>query len=372
MTDDSLPPIQSYQPATFRERGLAVPFTTALLAGARVRAACGPRAARVLELVVPNPSGGRGVYVMQWERVAEVCKPTLHDQRLGTALETHHRLHGELTPSEIRRVTRNVVREGLAGRAAATAARAAECARASVVGETHARLLRAVAASDGGGALPVDAAAVAARARRAMAPVALDVGHDVDGTEAGLERLAHVMAELGIDAADRAGVVGRTLAAMEEMAALVGRRADNPAAADARAAAFIVAHAELAASLARRAAEAARARARPMPAGLAEWLRRPAVLTEAAARPEWVLDGWHRICLIWNVAAPGTPASLTIAEMAALVPLIPPQAEEWLDLPPGTATQAIPPQQGTRGSPGPDGRAMDVVARNEHLLALAA
>ena len=53
-------PIPSHQSATFGERGVSVPFTTPALAGARVR-----RDARHgLALLVPNPSGGRGIYVL--------------------------------------------------------------------------------------------------------------------------------------------------------------------------------------------------------------------------------------------------------------------------------------------------------------------
>ena len=65
------------------------------------------------------------------------------------------------------------------------------------------------------------------------------------------------------------------------------------------------------------------------------------------------------------------PAAM-LAEMALLVPPIPPQADDWLGLPPGTAARANPPPHGLRGSL-PSGAAMPgLVARNEQLLALAA
>ncbi len=381
MTDSDLPLVQSYQPTTFRERGLAVGFTTPLLAGARMRpTALGgtARPGRSIEIIVPNPSGGRGVYVVDWECVGKLCKPTLHDVRLGTAIETHHRLHNDLIPSEIRRLTRNVVREGFAGRAAAQAGRDAATASEQLVADTHRRLLRALADSapggPGGPGGPGDAggAGDAARTRRAIAPIALETGQDVDGVAAALERLAHLVAELEGGLGDRpGGFVARGLGYLGQLSDTIGRRARNAGAPDARAAAFIVANAELTLSLARRASDAVRTRL-AMPRGLAEWVARPAGLIEAAARPEWLLDGWCRICLLWEAASPATPPAVTIAEMAALVPPIPPQADEWLDLPAGTSTQANPTQQGSQGGAAQEGREMDVVARNEQLLALAA
>ncbi|MBU6498939.1 MAG: hypothetical protein KGQ40_10460, partial [Rhodospirillales bacterium] len=60
----ALPPaVESFLPSTFLERGVAVPFTTPQLAGARAR----PGTRVPLELVVPNPSGGRGHYILPWD-----------------------------------------------------------------------------------------------------------------------------------------------------------------------------------------------------------------------------------------------------------------------------------------------------------------
>ena len=69
---------QAYQPATFLERGVAMPFTTPQLAGARGR----PDVRVGLEVILPNPAGGRGVYVLPWAGVRELCRPTVHDARL--------------------------------------------------------------------------------------------------------------------------------------------------------------------------------------------------------------------------------------------------------------------------------------------------
>jgi hypothetical protein len=68
-----------FLPTTFLERGVAVPFTTPILIGARAR----PGERKPLELIVPNPSGARGVYILPWDGISGLCKPTVHDRRLS-------------------------------------------------------------------------------------------------------------------------------------------------------------------------------------------------------------------------------------------------------------------------------------------------
>ena len=112
---------QSYQPVTFAERGVAVPFTTPALNGARARPAERGRGA---DLVVPNPSGARGVYVIPWSGVRELCRPTVHDERLNQ----HVSLLESVTPVTLRSAVRAVAAEGLGGQDAGAAAAAADAA----------------------------------------------------------------------------------------------------------------------------------------------------------------------------------------------------------------------------------------------------
>ena len=78
MTDLNLPLLDAYTPTSFQERGVAVPFTTPRLAGARIRR---PERSGT-EFIVPNPSGGRGVYVLHWGALRQLCRPTVHDTLL--------------------------------------------------------------------------------------------------------------------------------------------------------------------------------------------------------------------------------------------------------------------------------------------------
>ena len=106
--------MQSFRPLTFQERGVAAPFISPLLAGTRMR----PTERGGVEVVVPNPSGRRGVYIAQWDDIQDLCRPTVHDTVLFRRL-------GQLpllTPASIRVTAWSVAAEGLAGEAAQAAA----------------------------------------------------------------------------------------------------------------------------------------------------------------------------------------------------------------------------------------------------------
>lgn len=97
--------------------GVQLPLLAPTLAGVRLRLA--PRG---LEFVLPNPSGGRGVYIASWAVVAGFAAPCAHDTILVGRLST---LDG-IDPAAIRDAARAVASEGHAGDAVAAAARDAQ------------------------------------------------------------------------------------------------------------------------------------------------------------------------------------------------------------------------------------------------------
>ncbi|MBO6561273.1 MAG: hypothetical protein JJ959_12085 [Nisaea sp.] len=106
-----------FWPASFAERGVAVPFTTPSVAMARVRN--GERGR--LEMVISGLSGGRGVYVIGWNGVPETFKLTVYDRVLQeniSDIET-------VTPDAVRDAVIRASVTGLAGEDAAAAAYAA-------------------------------------------------------------------------------------------------------------------------------------------------------------------------------------------------------------------------------------------------------
>ena len=113
-SEPAIKPVEPFTPTTFLERGVSIPFTTPQLNGARAR----PGERRSLELIIPNPSGGRGVYIVALGHIYDFCPLTLNDRRLADAIIN---LRG-VTPEIIRHVARDIADTGLAGQGAAAAA----------------------------------------------------------------------------------------------------------------------------------------------------------------------------------------------------------------------------------------------------------
>jgi hypothetical protein len=111
-----------YEPVTFIDRGVNVPFTTPTLLGARARP---QEDGNGLEVLIPNPSGGEGVYILPWASIPEICAPTLHDRRLWSLL----RDEPILSPGIVREAAETASREGHAGRTAILAVNEARQSR---------------------------------------------------------------------------------------------------------------------------------------------------------------------------------------------------------------------------------------------------
>lgn len=104
-----------FRPATFRERGVAVPFTTPRLAQARVRLDSRDK----LEALVPGFAEGRGTYVISWSGLPNVVTMTTHDLMLHEIVEED----GKVGPLDVRLATLKAQETGLAGPEVADAAK---------------------------------------------------------------------------------------------------------------------------------------------------------------------------------------------------------------------------------------------------------
>lgn len=122
------------------DEGLHLPLLAPSLCGVRARLN-----KSVLEFTLPNPSGGRGVYVAGWQVVSEYAQPVLHDTLLVSRLSGQ----AHLTPTLIRQAARQVALGGHAGSSAAEAARRARELDEVAMLRLRARLLRAVAHAAG-------------------------------------------------------------------------------------------------------------------------------------------------------------------------------------------------------------------------------
>jgi hypothetical protein len=370
VSEKSLPPVRPYHPTTFLERGVAVPFTTPLLAGTRAR----PAEKNGLELVIPNPSGGRGVYIMAWTSISSLCSPTLHDRQLNERIATL----SSVTPHAIRRVGREVAAEGLAGEEAMNAARnAAEHDKGDRLVANYILLMALVkqvnfapAPHEVGGA--PDPMEMQRRARLAVNRVAPGLGRSTDWVAAALEAIADVMANIGLTAGSAASRVPRLVNLLQQCSTEVtdwssAQHSDDQASY----AEMIRSVAAFTLALAEVTLTQARALTNDVVGLLRSWSADPGPVVRLVGRPEWLLDGWEQICLLWIFAKDDAARRAALVEMVQLVPVLPREAREWSDLVLEAETsmrlrRLIPLNEDWRTG----ATVFDLIARNEHIRAL--
>lgn len=411
MSEPNLPLIQSYRPKTFRERGLVAPFTTPMLSGARVRRMAravsingergylggverGPQKAdgaaerlrdSALEIIVPNPSGGRGVYILPWSDIGALCRPTMHDAMLGRSLSTPiDGIERELTPARMRDAARGVACQGLAGRAAAASAEQAIARRAEGLIATRFTLLMEITeqvenGSAAGPKLLLEAPSeIERRGRLALLHLASQLNQPPQRIADLLDMLAlhytDVGVGLGMADAAMSRLVGNLGVLRHELAVwgqsdLTSALHDSFSAA--RGAVAVASAAELVARMARLALETSRARLRDMPAMLRAIIADPRQVSHCCEQADWLLDGWEPAWLLWSASPSLLPRIDAVRAIIRQIPPLPDEAEVWLGLPAGTAEQLfrrVPMEQssltGTISH-------VDLVARGEQLRAMA-
>ncbi len=371
MSDAQLPALKPYHPATFQERGVAVPFTTPLLGGTRARPADKQR----VELVIPNPSGGRGVYIMPWAAIAAWCQPTLHDSVFNERIASLT----NVTPATIRRVALQVAAEGLAGEAAMESARLAVKLEKGDRLVTNYQLLMNLVEQVGGrfaqAAMSRDTGKpdLTMQARLTVDWISPRLGRPATWTATALEALSDVLTNVGVGPAGGAGRLPRLLeqlracrASMSEWSCLQ----QNEDQAEYVGMACTVA--DLTVSMASVTLAAARDMVADMVQLLRSWAADPLAVAQLAVRPEWLLDGWEQICLIWGHAEDDAARRSALTEIAGLLPILPKEASEWSEIKADLDASLRFRRVVTLNEDWRTGvRVFDLIARNERLKAVA-
>jgi hypothetical protein len=359
----------SFEPTSFRERGATIPFTTPMLLNARIRAAASGRG---LEMVVTNPSGGRGVLILPWSSMLDICSPTLFDRHLWESLATNE----DISPVGIRHEAQRLAALGLAGRQAALAAKDALHRE-----QTSQRLMRSMLlesliiatetpnesagrAHDGAGQ------AFMKRAERAVGRAAAIAGLPLTDFTTDLEELAIALSGTPPEIEGEDARLRQMIADLQRMADeitdWVGDQQQE--ATHAMAANFVVASARQTVEC----AEVALAHTDALIADLGllmpKWKAAKDSIIERARGPDWVLDGWKTPMALWQAASP-IQRRTYIWEIALIAPLLPREARAWLgevsdwrDMP-RRITQVVRDKSDWR-----NGSMMDLVARNENLI----
>lgn len=367
----SLPkPVLGFYPATFLERGATVPFTTPQLNGARAR----PAARGGLEFTVANPSGGRGLYILPWEGVYALCRPTLHDCQL-IALLSGMRF---VTPSAIRTAARTIAGEGLAGRAARSAAEGAIATDEKTRMMSNFQLLldlvnQVEAADRAGGSADLDNATdLERRVRWAVAQIAPALKCSSEQIVTCLEDLAGLFSNVGVGRSAAGNRVPKMMAGLSGLRDAMVEWARGHPDDSGRDAARIAESADITLTCVRHVLAEVYALPRDMTALLRLWLKDPQALSIMVARPDWLVDGWERITSLWQTADM-VGREPTLAEMASLIPAMPKEVAEWCRFPlPGLSESTPRRRMVTMLEDWRSGATMyDMIARNEQILALA-
>jgi len=356
-----------YEPASFLDRGVALPFTTPLLFGARARAASDHSG---LEVIIANQSGGKGVYILPWAAIPQICAPTLHDRRLWHLLRDKKLL----TPLLVREAAEAAALENLAGRNAATAAEAARVARRTREKSTNfALLLHLIKQSEKiiPGRPPPELdepQLLKQRSQRAVIESARQLQLTTEAVADALEEVSKACIGFGLPS-DEPPAPSRLL--LEELGivahSITAWQQELPAGPVASAAGTLLESLQLTLSCARQAAAECDALLSDIVALLGKSTAKFEGLNERLARLDWVLDGWDLILGIWQ-ATPMTDKAHAIMEMSLLVPVLPKQITDWFgvhhDFSKTRRNASILQQFEASRS----GRLIDLIARNEKLI----
>lgn len=310
-----------WAPPSFAERGASVPFTTPIIVGARVRGR-----GEDLELVVPNPSGAKGNYILQWKSLPDVFTLTVHDRVLHRAIGEA----GASTPDQVRRATLKTASTGLAGPAAAKQAKAMLkdeddfklLIQFSLLAETVAQLSQ--------GSLQITLAHVQSETGRQQAKLILArVAHKVklEGNElyALLEQWSDLIAAVGVPKLPKPPRLRRMRTRIEEFANSIGSwsEIDKSDASPLGGLASLVARET--ASLASEHFTAIDAFMGRIDATVLGWEKVQAELENNVRRISWMLDGWDMLVAMWEdaVLKPAFEQQATVQELARILPIVP-------------------------------------------------
>ncbi|WP_428395283.1 hypothetical protein [Lichenicoccus sp.] len=273
-------------------RCVSLPFTAPALTSMRVRRA--PQGG--LEMLLINPAGGRGVYIARWSALRAFAAPSLHDILLAERIAAAIAAGAALSPAIIRDAAFAVATAGHAGRRLAKIADETHAARQLGLRRMRAHLLLELARhhdlpgshsalNDPWSTQPQEESGWLAAAPALLAPkLHLPAGELADAMLA----IARLALPIGAGPRAEAAYFPRVLRLLCK-ARVCKEQGGSGAIDDAMHNRHVEANAAL------RQARAVLAR----PAALvAAWREDAAKVRPLLEQPDWLLDGWDRLCLL--------------------------------------------------------------------------
>lgn len=318
------------RPATFVERGVAVPFTTPVMNHARIR----PSRDGNGELLVPNPSGARGLYVLALADANRAFSLTVHDRLL---LDELGRVPA-LTPQEIRIAARRVAMMGTAGREAARAAVEAgerdQTERLLINVLLLDRLFRQTGFADfDWRRIALQKRDIRERLRGEVGRIGPQLGMRADEILDMLEEISVHAASVGLPGIGFESRAQKALALLERLEAELRAWAELETGMHRETAALVLDCAAFTLQHGRTAIAKAHAILGDVLSLLRTWRGATESIAEKLALADWLLDGWQQIAGLWEASRhEERPARrMTLAEMAGMLPVLPKDAVKHLD-----------------------------------------
>lgn len=325
MQQPPLIPRAKWQPATFAERGVTVPFTTPVIALARVRPGDGGQA----EMIVANPSGADGSYVFPLRALKDFTTPSMHDRLLlDILLELP-----AISPSDIRRAARQAAATGAAGRGAAKSAKAADAREAQERLLTNLLLITQLLRQAGftevdWRRLDLGNRETRATTRRYLTRYEAKLGMKPDAMLEVVEEMCPSIAPIGVAGEAFKAVHDITIERLQQMMASLRDWSKGEAVDQAKGVELIARCAEFTVAKAHEAIARARSYTDDMAGLVSSFKARDKAVLRDLTMPDWLLDGWGEIAALWEAAAEDDREAqrAVIGRIETLVPVLPKEA----------------------------------------------
>lgn len=314
--------MEEFAPATFEERGVSIPFTTPLLSRARVRRDQKGQ----FEFLLPNLSGGRGVYVLNWKGLPSVMTLTLHDRLLFEEIEkldTH-------SPERIRSCVLKVQVTGTCGPDAAKRAVALLADDGEYLVLTQFVLMTEMLKLVNIGAADLLRPGMTAddtkrTAREALAKVAamFDVAPDEMTTR--IDQIGEAVAAIGLPQAPKMGRLKSLADRLQSFAQEAQLFAEADASNAAALGTYVCTVANHTLALAQQRIGNLEAVCRDTQQIARDASKLLKSIQEMVARISWLLDGWEFLIVLWE-SVKDEPLAIkrtTISDISGQVPVIP-------------------------------------------------
>lgn len=325
MPQPTLIPRGKWQPATFAERGVTVPFTTPVLALARLRPGEGGQP----EMIVANPSGADGSYVFPLRALKDFTTPSMHDRLLVDILSALP----AISPSDIRRAARKAAVTGAAGRAAARSAKATAVREEQEHLLTNLLLITQLLRQAGFAEvdwrrLDLGNRETRATTRRYLTRYQEKTGMKPDAMLAVVEEMCPAIAPIGVAGEAFKAAHDVTTQRLQQLMASLRDWAKGEAQDQAKGVELIASCAEFTVAKAQAALVRARSYTDDMVGLVTSFDARDKTLLRDLALPDWLLDGWGDIAALWEATAKEDREAqrAVIARIEMLVPVLPKEA----------------------------------------------